>query len=982
MEFIGLDINIKDVDGKKSAAASSRKRPRPQSSTASAKRPKRPSPTPAPPAALVSLIQKDSTVLNYFKSLQENLDYDVDKWKAEAQRWKKIAEEKSGGLAVVKNNGQNSTITSAAKKKESAGGKTHPGTNSIDELQNGTQSISSSRESKHDYEAHRDDGSNIPITDEALFGGSDDSEDDMSCFGESDAAVNSTTQVQEKITDTSRRPSVVLEKLKEAKECLDLLGVSLVEVEVKTIIGKQLAEAADIDEAAGETSGASLDDEDKPYNGSTATIERTLRRQSDEIVVGDIMASLRTLIRTSANMAEANPHDAKRVVDSYDDVVGKKTENAVEDDEIASDEQAFWSESMHMYHPFRHNGVFHMPTVYWPGNSQSLRVDANNTTQEHPAAVGLNYIINILLTMGMYCSDILSDGEWDALFGSVNSSIGDDLHEEELLILKVGMRNRCRITNRVLSSLHTEITRIWALTDRASYLTEPSLFFHESDVTEFLSEPQSSISSYLKIYNRLVSLEERIAHARIATLLHRLRDDWQKAAELVVGYVISCAPSVGVEDHPKLSPALSLCVLEALLSSKGQRDEDVVEGWFQKYVDFLLSASNGATGTDKASRLLSAIALPVHTAALIWKERSFSTDGRIRDIALIELAAFERIQQSTDGQWLNKVNVKCLDAGAVENVSRELYSVKDLVETNESYTTFDFAVPGIICAISLLTVGDIDKVFVLFEEALKDLSRIPLYCSIYVSLMNRKWDALKLGNRWGRQTAAAFTLVERFAPILGSAIQLVSPANWKDVNCLLQCCVLMGDGSNLLRIAHDTMKSLLEATYCHQNSHISLQERQMASRALVAFIDLGKLPTVRVINLKRRPDRLLDFMAFASKEQLIVIKGPVAVKQLRLQNDDFVGDYAFDGQCSCNELASVASLRLGGRMSDFVTAKWRPADLQAFDRDARKSHDLIEASSTEKACALSHIACWIGVQRTLSEFNSSDVVEGTRCFED
>ena len=103
--FIGLDISIKDDNLVSASPTRSRKRYRPPSSPAvQVKRLKRPPPTPAPPAALVSLIQSDSMVLKYFKSLQANLDYDVDKWKCECQKWKKIAHDKSSESLSVKKN--------------------------------------------------------------------------------------------------------------------------------------------------------------------------------------------------------------------------------------------------------------------------------------------------------------------------------------------------------------------------------------------------------------------------------------------------------------------------------------------------------------------------------------------------------------------------------------------------------------------------------------------------------------------------------------------------------------------------------------------------------------------------------------------------------------------------------------------------------------------------------------------------------------
>jgi hypothetical protein len=148
-------------------------------------------------------------------------------------------------------------------------------------------------------------------------------------------------------------------------------------------------------------------------------------------------------------------------------------------------------------------------------------------------------------------------------------------------------------------------------------------------------------------------MEEHIAHARIATLLHHHNGDWQKIAELVVGYIVSCAPS-GVEDYPKLPPVLSMCVLEALLLEEdccpikngdfGREGDgsDGVGGWFPQYIHCISENES----PSHASLLLEAIAYPIQVAALIWNERSYCTDDRIRDVALIELAAFHCIWQT------------------------------------------------------------------------------------------------------------------------------------------------------------------------------------------------------------------------------------------------------------------------------------------------------------------------------------------------
>eukprot|EP00804_Cyclotella_cryptica_P017943 CCRYP_001299-RA/>CCRYP_001299-RA protein AED:0.01 eAED:0.01 QI:59/1/1/1/1/1/3/1403/1308 len=1094
--FLGLDVNIESTHQQQhnknnnqatkkrhrtpttkttKASANHPKHPRPKSHSPPhppTQRPQRPPPTPDPPASLVALLRSDATVLRYFQSLQSNLDYDVDKWKCECERWKRIAmareEEKGRGVAMAARGGRSKTDVGRTKKKvdgeeeeedrDGMGGCKAPAQSSRGRKNDTSRVVEETRNIHRpifDAGHELNDGSVIPITDEALFGGSDDDDDDSANDGDSIFISNGHDETMH-FVDTadlpsqncSNRATIVRDKLKCAKEYLDSLGVSLVEVQVRTIV------QSSVDNSAGDATcsdrenmnndtidNAIMDNSQNPNHvaATITTIERILHRQSDEVVAADIMASLKTLIKASSVIAEYNPSGAQTIhsdEDNDDDDDASDNDqkedhamNPLENEEGSNRrvEKVFWSKMCRQYHPFCF-GKLHVPTVYH--SNGNLTQNAGNGSENengmndsrpllppHPAAVGLDRVINILLIMSIYCRDDLDDTQWDAMFDTADQESGPN---EELLLLQVGMRNRCRVATRILSSLDAEITRIWALADRATLQAEPSVFFHVADVLDSDHEEQrarGNAGAYCpKIYNRLVNLEERIAHARMATVLHRRGDDWQKAAELVVGYIVSCAPSLGVEEYPKLPPVLSMCVLEALLSREGycplnigglvetKTEAEEGGGWFERYILFLQKSHqdredcNSSAHAKRASLLLQALSYPIHVAALTWKERSFCTDDRIRDIALIEIAAYHRLRQSIDGMWLDEIEVDSLDCDAIiqkgSNILESamlLYAgIKD-DDTGTISMGLDCCVSGIICALSLVTMGDIDRLISLCDESILSLkqsqhekqrlgclSLLPLYCSIYVSLMCRKWDAIKLSSGTGRQTAAAFTIIDRFSSILEAAIQTVSSTDWRNIDSILQCCVLMGDGFRLLRVANSVLPNLIEATLAQKSdqSQESLYNRSLMSRTMTTFIDVGEIPTVRVINLKRRPDRLLDFMSCASKEQLVVIKGPISAKYKLEENEECTGDYAFDGKCSYNELKKLVSDRLHGALSDFVADKWRPGDLRAFDRDAPEDSELVQTSLTEKACALSHIASWVSVEKSLSESSINNAREG------
>jgi hypothetical protein len=226
---------------------------------------------------------------------------------------------------------------------------------------------------------------------------------------------------------------------------------------------------------------------------------------------------------------------------------------------------------------------------------------------------------------------------------------------------------------------------------------------------------------------------------------------------------------------------------------------------------------------------------------------------------------------------------------------------------------------------------------------------------------------MKLGNTSGRQTAAAFTIEDKFSPILDQILQQARPDDWRTIDILVQCCVLLGDGHRLLKLASKVVPTITYAFMSLEINTVSIKERQLMSRTLTALVDAGEVPTVRVINLKRRPDRKYDFMACAvNKEQLIVIQGPSRLRRIPqttcftpdIKDEEYWGNYAFDGQCSCGDFEKQLMQRLDGKgtLTNFVSAKWRPSELKAFDANARGDFELVNTSMTEKACALSHIA--------------------------
>ena len=1072
--FIGIDIDVEPAPNasnkvrhsststskKSSKTNTSRKRPRPSSTSAAAisasasrKRPKNPKPPPNPPSSLVSLLQKDASVRSYFQSLQENLDYDVDKWKHEAAKWKRlsngsnVAPSQSALEPHPKPKNKNGTKVTGkevvAEKKRTQQQQKEKGAGSSN-----NQPLDSSQLKQQD-----DMNGNIktiPITDETLFDNDDSSDDDDGTENSDNSTINNagpSSKMESIVCHNSKarnslsigRRAYILEKLQEAKTCLDGLGVSLVEVEVITTEAITQIEGA-TGENLGEDNNAltsdvhansiatgdvvNLDNADHQDNVTqtteqhTTAIARILTRQSDEKVAAEMMASLRTLIKASSFIGY-DPQTHIGIRQDNEDISDGETS---EDDKLSNEERMRRYRIKCRYHPFCRDGQLHTPIIYFsneqPGQSTdsdvSYKDDETADMPQHPASIGLKRVINILSIMDTYCGDEIDDDEWNAIFACEGNSTsvavtavnGEDSlllknGDEEMAILQLGMRSRCNVAERVLSSLDVEITRVWALTDRATNLSTTTLHFHPSDVFDVNDPEYKDIQNSMygaKSYNRLSSMEERIGHARVATLLQWRRGNVQKVAELVVGYISSSVPSIGAEEYPKLPPVMSLCILEGLLAPAqyvpANKDHEVGTsaecGWFEECIQHMFTTSSSSD--DLVPLLLRTLAYPVHVAASIWRERSLCDDDRVRDIALTELAAYHRVQKM--GTWLNKPSFELMNVEQITNDGAQILASAtsfmqpgSIQRVNRVELNTIQAVSGMSCIIALTTLGGIDRAIQLcnniviktIEDGPPDkrehhqLYLLPACCSAYLTILSRKWETMKLGNITGRNTAAGHTVVDQLTPIFDT-FGNISANDYPTFDIAVQVFVLLGDGCRLQELVDRVLPYLVqEVATSRETPTINTAKRCLMSRAMTALIDAGEIPTVRYINLERRPDRALDFMGGAvHREQLIVVKGPARLRRKALvaagqnakipltgnEEEEHTGYFAFDGLCSHDELEEQLKTRLDGKgsLSDFVNAKWRPSELKAFDRNAREGFQLVPTSMSEKACALSHIA--------------------------
>ena len=644
------------------------------------------------------------------------------------------------------------------------------------------------------------------------------------------------------------------------------------------------------------------------------------------------------------------------------------------------------------YQPFCSRGQRHYCPNLYIGSSHDdcdmtneKRVSASECALQHPASIGLEYLIDVLTIMSVYCHDSFDDHDWNLLFEGQCS----EMSEENMTILKIGFRNRSLLVKRVLSSLRVEITRTWASIERASNFESTSMHFYPTEnVTnqeqESCSDPDGEHSA--KNYSRLVNLEERIAYGRIASLLYRRLGDFQKATELVLGYIISSAPSLGIDHyHPKIPPVLSMCVLESLLSpeaydpisvkSNGKGDE-----WLCQFIQFIFSNTCSSSCEESQSLLLKVVAFATHSAAKIWEERCTSSDKRIRDIALIEVAAYKRLLRLSNCAWLR---IASEDEEEISTIGHQILSA---LTPNKKISHFSIeklsrTEVGLSCIVSLITTSKADDIIMLCENILADercklLWLLPACCFAYVTIVSRMWESIKLVSPTGRSTAAAAEAIlnvkNELMRIITGAVDIVlgtKETNVENIDAIIHCYQLIGDAVGLQLFAKRVLSTVEEV-----KEGSSTTRRSIVSTLLYAAENV----TVRVINLQRRPDRLLDFYGrTVNNERILVMKGVAKLLNQKQKATEFSstkdedgggGKFAFDGKndVACLK-AQIAKMSEGGcALSDFVKEEWVPMELAAFDTNAGSDFKEARTTTSEKACALSHIATWFGVLSSIN----------------
>jgi len=601
------------------------------------------------------------------------------------------------------------------------------------------------------------------------------------------------------------------------------------------------------------------------------------------------------------------------------------------------------------------------------GNGNVLPCCHEMLAGHHPAADGLRLAIRALTIMDIFCGPALGDWSWDILFESctgednvdaedATKGDGDAAKYMKFEQIRQGMRGRKSLVESIVLSLRGEITARWAAEDRLARSDVGALLCDDAGIDEAERDGEDQVengpakahhqSFDPRSYNRLALLVDRILYARILSSIYQQRRQYDLVAKVVMGYIASAMPSLGSEDYPQHSPVLSFCVLEALMHPSAGRNKSC----------FDLSLCTGAP--SDSGILGKVLQLIVRSAMKIWTVRKSSTDGRIRDISRAELAAFNRIVQNQDVSFLSTGEMSALDEEEVLlQQARDIASA--IVEQGDSAgspSNEDSALPLML---SLILIGDISLVADISSKTETKFvdsngSGRFVFSSVLLACC-QAFQAIRCRNsRAHPDDYSGNDLSSKLDSVLEN---LKTADNSDDVGypmcmpIIARCSAVLTDGLGINSAA--TSQSPVEA-------NVWMQATEMIDSSY-------SIPMIRVINLERRSDRWDAIRGQARASRLLVVRGPASLlESCDIEDKAYWGNYAFDGRGDIDFTGTAISFEGASiRLNDFVATHWYPSELRAFDKNAKEEEVSVPASATERACALSHIASWKGVERSL-----------------
>jgi hypothetical protein len=895
-----------------------------------------PDPPPPPPAALVRLLQKNSQALKYFQALQANLDQDVQKWKTRARKYQAESLEWKEKAEHLHHEQQKSirNFSSPLPTVSKVINETQPSTKRIKvALPSAAAKAKINEEDCLDLAYSSSDGGDDnepPIHTNCLLRAktkaplnilklSSDEDDDED--DASTGSLESKFSPQEILISKASSSSQILnrEYLDHAIDNLKRAQQYLDQLGISMVSERVIEEFSDNKRA--NVNMENLDDplEQRPIS------KVVLEKRTDQSVIIDLLQVIKIMVRVR--------------------VVNEKADCRV------------------VYYPFMSNQL--LPCFLSSDNITDPK------SPPHPAVEGYKLLSDALCLMDVYCPflDLLVEYDPEGDNGK----------------LILGMRDRHQMVRNFIESLKGEIIQLWPVQDRTTRLITASLHFYPSTKLVEEEDKTSYVSFGSKNLQRLAALCERCFLARLVTDIYFFRDDPMEAFHFFWNYLLTTSPTMMMtknenhQDSTLLPPVQSICVLESILHSTSN---------FSK--DNLLSVFS-ASYPSLSKWTFRVISLVVNSTAAIHKARSGSKDDRITDAAHVEINAYNRLI-TTFGFHVNQVK-----SAPLENISKISISiVQELLALKTDDSALLSSLPFLL-ELMLVLAGDIEFVDQIFTNS----------CSSVLNnaktMRNSTWESnrcILLACAKARKQLGIRKLDSQ-RQVVSSPLTLIPGGKtlWDYSAGILNLSEhgLSQDSSvlNLSSLALSISKELADGESAFQAVKMLLPRltkdvahQRSFQKALDLILSVGQIPTVRFINLERRPDRKIAFITQATHQELLVMRGVARLgtsKELNGRNEfSFGGRYAFDGQGRPDQVEKRLCQILGcdfEKLSTLVATHWRPNDLKPFDSEAPDSLNQARISPSEKACALSHIASWSGVVRSLSFVPTGEFGENGKSFD-
>lgn len=610
-----------------------------------------------------------------------------------------------------------------------------------------------------------------------------------------------------------------------------------------------------------------------------------------------------------------------------------------------------------------------------------------STEWQHPAVKGMDQLLHALVAIDLWSGLVpkVDDDNDDNDDELSKPKTQQDLTLQEQVVW--GMQGRETLVSNCLNAWHGEMVETWAVQDRSLRLVAESthLDFHnphhhpgnqttsddDHDDNDHDDEVEGGLPASIKLlpyghknHLRFSNLMERCLLMKLATSLYLTRGDGMTVFALLYKYVVSTAPSRSLEDYPRLAPVQSLCVVEAMLTARSSR---LVTKSPRSLADWMTQGETYVV----SSGLRRAFKESFRVTAEIFSQRNLPhKDDRVTDLSKVELAAYQRLMTAFPELLADETNNS-------NTVSGWASAPKHLLE--------------LILAGDAATIDAKMKDFLSIFTSTIDSDRLGDFLaslSAKRELEIRQWETY----RHVVQTPMIFApnhtgtlkLQELSFHFVDAILNKSSsrPATTAVIATAFRVCHLAADGVSLVRLASWCISQLAQRNNKEDDEYVS-------SSLLGDLLETSaQVPTVRVINLERRPDRLAMFHTQAMMHHLSVLPGVANLSPSwnkdRISNHQVdlswlqgtTTGFAIDGQGKAAEVEGRLIDGVGGGDPDALNAlvrtHWYPHELQPFDFDAPKDPHAVLISPSEKACALSHIACWKGVVASFSLVSEND----------